>query len=335
MTRFDSQGGYAANGEFQVILLSFLVEIVKGEGNQPVLNFANQGDKCSKFPGTELFKCPEIEQTTLPLYHLSRRSNNSRREDIQTCQTKHNKTILLSIGGATYSEGGFISTNSAVSTADKIWEMFGHYTLTSTINRPFGNACVDGFDFDIEANSLNMDVFANKLRKNMDGDQHSSLTAGNDGSIRRFYLSAAPQCPQPDWYTKDILERVRLDMVFVQFYNNYCGVSAFVQDVDDPQPLFNLKDWNNWAKHDAVNKNVKVFVGVPGNANAGSGYASQDKLGGVVKYSTRFDSFAGIMVWDASSAWGNGDFISDVKKYLKDGGGKGHRVARGRLGGRG
>lgn len=44
----------------QVLLLSFLLRF-SGTGGQPVMNFANQGDKCTLFSGTETFSCPEIE----------------------------------------------------------------------------------------------------------------------------------------------------------------------------------------------------------------------------------------------------------------------------------
>ena len=44
----------------KVLLISFLLRF-SGTGGQPIMNFANQGDKCSVFPGTETFYCPEIE----------------------------------------------------------------------------------------------------------------------------------------------------------------------------------------------------------------------------------------------------------------------------------
>jgi chitinase len=46
--------------KIQIILMSFLVQF-NGIGGQPAMNFANQGDKCTLFNGTALFKCPEIE----------------------------------------------------------------------------------------------------------------------------------------------------------------------------------------------------------------------------------------------------------------------------------
>lgn len=89
-------------------------------------------------------------------------------DDIKTCQAA-GKTILLSIGGATYSEGGFTSTTAATAGAQLIWETFGPDSNSSAL-RPFGDAVVDGFDFDFEATVSNMATFGNELRSLMDAD---------------------------------------------------------------------------------------------------------------------------------------------------------------------
>src|SRR5699024_5307117 len=46
------------------------------------------------------------------------------RDDIKTCQKK-DKTVLLSIGGEAYKEGGFSSEDNALAGADMIWKTFG------------------------------------------------------------------------------------------------------------------------------------------------------------------------------------------------------------------
>ena len=66
------------------------------------------------------------------------------RADIKTCQSTYGKTIMLSVGGATYSEGGFSSSSAAVSAANNIWAMFGPVQSGSSVLRPFGSAVVDG-----------------------------------------------------------------------------------------------------------------------------------------------------------------------------------------------
>jgi chitinase len=160
--------------------------------NPTTVNFASAGDSCTTFSGTTLLDCPQIAA------------------DIITCQNTYGKTIMLSIGGATYTEGGFASTSAAQTAADNIWAMFGPQQSGSTVNRPFGTAVVDGFDFDLEASNQNFVPFAQRLRANMDA-----------ASSKKFYLSAAPQCVYPDAATNDMLNgQVSFDFISIQFYNS-------------------------------------------------------------------------------------------------------------------
>lgn len=83
--------------------------------------------------------------------------------------------------------------------------MFGPQQSGSGALRPFGSAVIDGFDFDFEATANNIVPFANQLRTLM--DQTTS---------KKFYLSAAPQCPYPDAYDSSFLQgEVAMDYVFV------------------------------------------------------------------------------------------------------------------------
>lgn len=161
---------------------------------------------------------------------------------------------------------------------------------TTTTLRPFGAASVDGFDMDLEAPSSNMAPFASALRQLMDA---SSVTTG-----RRYYLSAAPQCPFPDAAMREMLEQVAFDFVSVQFYNNYCGAQGYVAGPGAPGN-FNFARWDQWATGgESVNKGVKVLVGLPGSPTAaGSGYVSGEQLRAVVQYARGFASFGGVMVW--------------------------------------
>ena len=188
---------YCNNTAFNIIPLAFL-NIIK---NPTTVNFASASDRCTVFVGTTLLSCPEIE------------------EDIKTCQAA-GKTILLSIGGATYTEGGFTSINEAQTWASTIWAMFGPPQSGSSVNRPFGSAVVDGFDFDFESTTQNMAPFANGLRSLMDAD----------GS-KKFYLSAAPQCVYPDQADRDMLigaNATFFDFLMIQYYNNGCGASSYI-----------------------------------------------------------------------------------------------------------
>lgn len=226
------------------------------------------------------------------------------RDDIATCQEK-GKTILLSIGGATYSEGGFKSEDDAKAGAKLMWETFGPVQSGSKALRPFGNVSLDGFDFDFEATVLHMATFANELRSLMDQD-----------TSKQYFLTAAPQCPYPDQADKDILNGpVSIDAVFVQFYNNYCGVNNF--NTDATASKYNFEEWDNWAKTVSKNKNVKVLLGVPADTTAAStGYIPAAKLTEVIQYTKKFESFGGVMMWDVTQLYANDGYLASVRKAL-------------------
>lgn len=245
--------------------------------------------------------------------HTNRVPTNPRHsEDITTCQ-KEGKTIILSIGGANYTEGGFESESAAVDGANLLWKTFGPPSSSNSTRRdgktyrPFGSASVDGFDFDYEANVKNTLPFAKQLRKLMDAD----------GSKKRF-LTAAPQCPYPDAADKDILNGdVSIDFVWVQFYNNFCGLNGF-QDGSDEQKAFNFDQWDNWAQKISHNKDAKIMLGVPANTKAaGSGYVPAEKLKPIIQYSKQFKSFGGVMMWDVTQAYANKGFLDAVRGSLK------------------
>ncbi|KAH8808182.1 glycoside hydrolase family 18 protein [Xylogone sp. PMI_703] len=275
---------YCANSEIDIIPLGFLLAL-----NNPLLNLANAGDNCTAISGSQLFSCPQLA------------------EDIPACQAL-GKTIMLSIGGAGYSEGGFSSSSAAVTSANNIWKLFGPVTAGAT--RPFGNAVVDGFDFDFESTVSNMQPFASQLRSLMD----SATNAGG----KKYYLSAAPQCPYPDAADDQMLNGgVFFDFIYVQFYNNYCAVNSFVAGAST-QNNFNFATWDNWAKTGSANKNVKVFLGAPGNTGAANGgqYVSAATLGPIISYSKQFSSFGGVMFWDMSQVYANSGFLDTVVSEL-------------------
>lgn len=280
---------YCSDSNVDIITLAFVTNI-NGNGGAPEINFANAGNNCTTFDGTSLLDCPQIAS------------------DIATCQSQ-GKTIMLSIGGATYSEGGFSSSDAAVAGAHLIWETFGPQQSGSSAKRPFGTSAVDGFDFDFESGVTNMVPFASTLR--------SLMNSATSSSGRTFYLSAAPQCPYPDYADREILNgTVPIDFVGVQFYNNYCGVQSYTAG-SSTQNNFNFETWDNWAKTVQPNPNVKVLLGVPGGqTGAGSGYEPISTLQGVINYSKQFSSFGGAMVWDMSQAYANSGFLPGLKSAV-------------------
>ncbi|EME44385.1 glycoside hydrolase family 18 protein [Dothistroma septosporum NZE10] len=287
---------YCQNANIDIIPMAFVVNITSSPGGQPQINFANSGYQCSVFPGTALWDCPTYTA------------------EINQCQQTYGKTILLSIGGASYREGGFSSKAVAESEAQLIWNTFGPVNSSSNALRPFGTAVVDGFDLDLEDGSNYFRAFGLKLRALM-----------NANTSKQFYLTAAPQCPYPDANLNPLLNdpngAVPFDALFVQYYNNAgCDLRAYNTTTGATQKSFNFQTWSNYALSSAsANKACKIFLGVPGNvggAVSGS-YRTAAQLKPIINYCKSFSNFGGVTVWDASQAYSNKPFLADTKTNLK------------------
>jgi len=65
-------------------------------------------------------------------------------------------------------------------------------------------------------------------------------------------------------------------------------------------------DRDNWAKTVSPNKGIKIYIGAPASSQAAtSGYVDVDTLAScALKMRDQFSSFGGIMLWDASWAYG-------------------------------
>ena len=188
-----------------------------------------------------------------------------------------------------------------------VWDMFGPVPSGKTVDRPFGSAVVDGFDFDFENPTNNLPAFAQKLRSLMDA-------AGG----KKFYLTAAPQCVFPDAADGAAINAVPFDFLMIQFYNNWCGTSNF-QEGSTNQNAFNFDVWDNWAKTTSPNKNIKLLIGIPAAAGAGGGYTSGSKLKAAFDWSKRYSSFGGAMMWDMSQLYSNNGFLGEVVSDLQGG----------------
>ncbi|KAG6001044.1 hypothetical protein E4U43_001432 [Claviceps pusilla] len=283
---------YCAGSKTDVIPVAFMNGI-----SPPIVNFANAGDNCTAFPGNPyILSCPQIEA------------------DMKQCQTDHGKTIILSLGGATYNQGGWSTVDEAQDAAQLVWNMFGPVSENNNNNnnnnnnkveRPFGSAVVDGFDFDFESTTNHLPAFGAKLRSLMDA------AAG----IKTFYLAAAPQCPFPDDANGAALNAVAFDFLMIQFYNNWCGVSNF-QPGASTQRAFNFREWDRWAKHTSLNKNVRLLLGIPAALGAGGGFVAGAQLEAAIKHSRQFSSCGGVMMWDVSQLYANKGFLEEVASDL-------------------
>lgn len=128
-------------------------------------------------------------------------------DQIRTCQRQYGKKIFVSLGGYV-ATSSFNGTIQARQFATNLWQLFGGGTATPRL-RPFGpDVTVDGFDIDNEDHSTAYWLdFAKGLKAHFTED-----------SRRRYYLSAAPQCPRPDQSIPLSVLRI-CDFVQVQFYN--------------------------------------------------------------------------------------------------------------------
>lgn len=263
---------YCDSDDVDIFLLSFLYSFP----NNLQLDFANM---CwDTFP-SGLKKCDSIG------------------EDISYCQKK-GKLVLLSMGGAV-GNYGFSSDSEATKFSQTLWNKFGG---GSDDERPFGDAIVDGFDFDFEQNQQTGGAALGKgLRSQFSKD-----------SSRKYYLAAAPQCPYPDASVGNIMEEVDLDFAFIQFYNNYCNLG----------PNFNWDTWQDYAENTSPNKDIKMFIGQPGGVTgAGSGFNPMSTVSKYISQVEGSKNFGGISLWDASQAFKNNGgetYVAQLKKALQN-----------------
>jgi len=273
---------YCNDDSINVFPISF-VHVFFGAGGLPSMDLSNI---CSPngavFPGSALPNCQFLAS------------------DIQTCQSK-GKLITLSLGGATGATS-FNSDAQATQFADTIWNLF---LGGSSSTRPFGNAVLDGVDFDIESGTGQYyATFAKQLRSRM------------NGGSKKYYLTAAPQCVFPDAALGNVINSVGFDAIYVQFYNNWCGLQNY-----DNANAWNFNVWDNWAKTASPNKNVKVYIGAPASSTAANaGYVDINRLKQIaLETKAKYSSFGGVMFWDASQAYVNGRFDKATKAFLTGG----------------
>ncbi|KAJ2368988.1 Chitinase 2 [Coemansia sp. RSA 2607] len=241
--------------------------------DNPQINLSKHCDKY--FKGSQMLDC-----TTLA-------------PQIQACQEKGIK-ILMSMGGATGAYSMKDNTTAETYAQTVVDTFLGGNS--SEVERPFGEAVLDGVDLDIEGGGdTGYAEFSNKLRE----ISPDSL------------ITAAPQCAFPDAMLGNALDNGWVDAVFIQFYNNFCNAGT---------ENFNFDTWADWAKTTSKNPDVKLYIGSPAcEACASTGYLGADKLGEVynsVKGSNG-DVLGGIMLWDAGAAYYSESGGTPIAQQLK------------------
>jgi chitinase len=115
---------------------------------------------------------------------------------------------LLSLGGGS-PDVYIASEQSAKDMADFLWGAFGPKKHTWKGPRPFGDACVDGFDFDIESHIANITGPVDFGYATM-VDHFRQLFVGQS---KEYYISAAPQCMIPDSHLSDAISKSIFDFM--------------------------------------------------------------------------------------------------------------------------
>ncbi|KAK0302697.1 hypothetical protein LTR01_008612, partial [Friedmanniomyces endolithicus] len=271
-------GGLAAlcqNSNVDLVILAFVNNFFAGHG-YPAVNFgpacdAPNEEQSAKAPG--LRSCPRLAT------------------EIKTCQ-HIGKPVLVSLGGY-IANTSFASDAEATKFAGTLWNLFGAGNETTGL-RPFGpNVTIDGFDIDNENHHTTYyTTFATALRGHMTHDTR-----------KKYYISAAPQCPIPDQSTPPQLLH-QADFVFVQFYNNpSCNINS-------PGFQASVQAWSKLLANSTAEPKPRLYIGGAAAQPAGSGYVLGQKLRehtDEVRGLPRVKNLGGVMLWDGTMAMANLD----------------------------
>ncbi|XP_006644559.1 acidic endochitinase-like [Oryza brachyantha] len=238
-----------ASGWYGFVNIAFLN--VFGENRAPGLNLAGH---CEQATGT----CTSLSS------------------EISSCQQSGVK-VLLSLGGAA-GQYSLSSADDARGVAGYLWDNFLGGSSTS---RPFGDALLDGIDFDIETGG---------------GDHYDELAMALASRCNgACLLTAAPQCPYPDARLGAAIRTGVFNHVWVQFYNNKEAQCQYVDG--DTSKL--LDAWARWTS--AVPAPADVFMGLPAERTAATngGYIDADTLLSQVLPTVKgAANYGGVMLWD-------------------------------------
>ncbi|MBA0746764.1 hypothetical protein Gogos_009254 [Gossypium gossypioides] len=253
-----------ATGNYDFVNLAFLPTF--GNGQTPMINLAGHCDPYSN-------GCTNLSS------------------DIKSCQAQGIKVILSLGGGA----GSYYlaSSDDARQVATYLWNNF---LGGQSASRPFGDAILDGIDFDIEGGT------------NQHWDDLAKYLSGYSQRRKKVYLTAAPQCPFPDAWVGGALKTGLFDYVWVQFYNN-----PQCQYIDGD--ITNLE--NAWKQWTTTVPATKIFLGLPASPKAaGSGFIPESDLISqvlpAIKGSTKY---GGVMLWSKYYDDQTG-YSSAIKNYV-------------------
>ncbi|KAL8816013.1 MAG: hypothetical protein Q9223_004909 [Gallowayella weberi] len=310
---------FCADSNIDIIPIAFLnVFPDQVGGGYPGTNFGNQ---C----GPETFKNKDGSDSPLlsncPLIG----------PDIKTCQAM-GKKILLSLGGAIPDNQSIKDDASAIAFAKFLWDAFGPKDAKYDGPRPFGDAVVDGFDFDIES-AVSPNDATSQYRGY--GTMIDALRVFFAADVRKeYYISGSPQCVIPDAHLAIPIETSWFDFLFIQFYNTpQCSARAYFDasygrknDGDKPSSI-SFDAWVGFVRTSAMNKDVKLYIGLPAAPLKALAYdtamyiAPDDVINLIDLFQCRYPKeFGGIMVFEATyseqNLIDNKPFVDVIKGQL-------------------
>jgi chitinase len=295
------------NPSYDIINIAFVnVFPDQGAGGWPGTNFGNAcwGDVYEhNGVNTSLLKtCPDIEP------------------DVIACQQTYGKKIFLSIGGGEPTNYYIKNNKSGKSFANFLWAAFGPQSAAkSGIPRPWGNASVDGFDFDIE------NLMDPVPQKNYQTSGYAAMITQFKNVLfpqdtsKSYYISGAPQCVIPDSHLSAVLASAWFDFFAIQFYNTAsCSARAAINKANG----IGTSDisYGTWTTQSSKNPNVKMSIGLPGSTTAAidaSYYLQPSEAQTLINRFWANKKFGGMMVWEATAAQNNAPCGWDYGTWMK------------------
>lgn len=247
--------------------------------------------------------------------------------DIVLCQSVYDKKIFLSIGGAG-ADGYNDNSTSGQDFAKFLWGAFGPNTTAwaeADGPRPFGDAVVDGFDFDIESELSSDPVVDGTTITNYMTLGWTAMvnefknTLFPEDTSKSYYLSAAPQCVVPDAHLSNAIANAWFDFIFVQFYNT-ASCSARSALSSSTKRATGFTGYDNWVSATSLNPDAMIYMGLAASdasASADTYYLEPSEVQTLVNEIYSSSRFGGIMVWEASTGAGNIICDRDYPTWMK------------------
>lgn len=239
---------------------------------------------------------------------------------------------MLSLGGAIPTNQSIKNDESAIAFAKFLWNAFGPKHPAYEGPRPFGDAVVDGFDFDIESAVSDGDATSQYRGYGTMIDTLRVLYATD--AEKHYYISGSPQCVIPDAHLAHPIETSWFDFLFIQFYNTpQCSARAYFDAsygrVGDQPSVISYDAWVGFVRTKAFNKDVKLFLGLPAAPltqlvfDTKMYIAPEDVYNLIDVFQCRYPKeFGGIMVFEATYSEQNlihdKPFVDVVKGQLLD-----------------